>query len=96
MSRASNNSSTAQVSLYVEVVRLVHFPLVVHHQPDKTVYFTASGTQTVKLVVETDVGTWDAYLDYITVNSGTTTTHLRQLLPAQQVVVYIFVLMMAH
>jgi peptidoglycan/xylan/chitin deacetylase (PgdA/CDA1 family) len=67
---ASNNSSTAQVSLYIGSNKVGTFSFSGTSATNSTVNFNVSGSQTVKLVVETDTGSWDAYLDYITVSGG--------------------------
>jgi peptidoglycan/xylan/chitin deacetylase (PgdA/CDA1 family) len=68
---ACNNSNTAQVSLYIGSNKAGTFSFSGTSATNSTVNFNASGSQTVRLVVETDTGVWDAYLDYITVNGGT-------------------------
>jgi peptidoglycan/xylan/chitin deacetylase (PgdA/CDA1 family) len=67
---ASNNSSTAQVSLYIGSNKVGTFSFTGTSESASTVNFNASGSQTVKFVVETDNGSWDAYLDYFTVTGG--------------------------
>ncbi len=67
---ASNNSSTAQVSLYIGSSKVGTFYFTGTNETASTVSFNASGSQTVKLVLESDTGAWDAYLDYITLNGG--------------------------
>jgi peptidoglycan/xylan/chitin deacetylase (PgdA/CDA1 family) len=68
---ASNNSSTAQVSLYIGSSKAGTFSFTGTSETASTVNFNASGSQTVKFVVETDTGSWDAYLDYFAVSGGT-------------------------
>jgi peptidoglycan/xylan/chitin deacetylase (PgdA/CDA1 family) len=67
---ASNNSNTAQVSLYVGSNKVGTFYFPGTNKTASTVNFNANGSQMVKLVLETDTGVWDAYLDYITVSGG--------------------------
>jgi peptidoglycan/xylan/chitin deacetylase (PgdA/CDA1 family) len=67
---ASNNSSTAQVSLYIGSSKVGTFYFAGTSTTSSTVNFNAFGSQTVKFVVENDIGSWDAYLDYFTVNGG--------------------------
>jgi peptidoglycan/xylan/chitin deacetylase (PgdA/CDA1 family) len=72
---ASNNSSTAQVSLYIGSNKVGTFSFTGTSESASTVNFNASGSQTVKFVVETDNGSWDAYLDYFSVNGGSSGTN---------------------
>ena len=69
---ASNGSSTAKVDLVIENETKGTFSFSGTGATEYTVKNVATGTgsKTVKLVLTTDDGTWDAYIDCLTISDG--------------------------
>ncbi len=73
---ASNGSNQAQVDLYVGGSKKGTFTFSGTSASDSTISNVShsTGNQTVKLVVSTDNGQWDAYIDKLTISSGSTSS----------------------
>ncbi len=70
---ASNNSKAAKVSLVIDNQTKGTFTFNGTNATDATLQniSTGTGNKTVKLVVTTDDGNWDVYIDYLTVSGAT-------------------------
>ncbi len=73
---ASNNDNMAQVDLYIGNEKKGTFYYGDANVADYVIenVSTGTGNQTVKLVVSTDDGQWDAYLDKLTINGGSSSS----------------------
>nr|WP_232289102.1 carbohydrate-binding protein [Paenibacillus sp. Aloe-11] len=67
---SSNNSSTARVDLQIGGTTVGSFYFTGTTPTVQTLsnITHATGNQEVKLIVTTDNGTWDAYVDYLEIN----------------------------
>ncbi len=73
---ASNNSSMAKVDLVIGGTTKGTFYFGDEYPAEYTIENVSHGTgdQTIKLVVTADDGSWDAYVDYLSISSGSSSS----------------------